>query len=144
LITWLPKGSTRPATGYAVMAGPDKPTTYTAVATKGACRQSAETQVEAYTQGCIDKDVFIPNTFTPNNDGQNDVLFVRGLKIDDVYFAVYNRWGELVFETNDKTKGWDGVYKNKPADIGVFGWYLKVRCFNGEETFRKGNVTLIR
>jgi gliding motility-associated-like protein len=126
------------------MVGPDRPTTYTAVATKGACRRDAEVFVEAYTEGCIDKDAFVPNTFTPNNDGQNDVFFVRGLKIDEVYFAVYNRWGELVFETTDKTKGWDGLYKNRPADVGVFGWYLKVKCFNGEETFRKGNVTLIR
>ena len=144
LVTWYPLGTTRPANGYTVMVGPDRPTTYTAVATKGACRRDAEVFVEAYTEGCIDKDAFVPNTFTPNNDGQNDVFFVRGLKIDEVYFAVYNRWGELVFETTDKTKGWDGLYKNRPADVGVFGWYLKVKCFNGEETFRKGNVTLIR
>ncbi len=143
-VSWLPPGSTTPQTGYTVTAKPDKPTTYTAVAVKGACRQSAETHVDAYTEGCIDKDVFVPNTFTPNNDGQNDLFRVRGLKIDEVYFAVYNRWGEKVFETTDKTQGWDGLYKGRPADIGVFGWYLKVKCINGEETFRKGNVTLIR
>jgi gliding motility-associated-like protein len=114
------------------------------VATKGACREDPEVRVEAYTAGCIDNDAFVPNTFTPNNDGQNDIFIVRGLKVDEVYFAVYNRWGELVFETNDKTKGWDGIYKNKPADVGVFGWYLKVKCYNGEETFKKGNVTLVR
>jgi len=143
-ISWLPVGTTTPATGYTVTASPNKPTTYTAIATNGACSEKATVLVEAYTEGCIEKDVFVPNTFTPNGDGQNDILFVRGLKINDIYFAVYNRWGELVFETNDKTKGWDGIYKTRPADVGVFGWYLKVKCFNGEETFRKGNVTLIR
>jgi len=143
-VSWLPVGTTTPATGYTVTASPNKPTTYTAIATNGACSEKATVLVEAYTEGCIEKDVFVPNTFTPNGDGQNDILFVRGLKINDIYFAVYNRWGELVFETNDKTKGWDGIYKTRPADVGVFGWYLKVKCFNGEETFRKGNVTLVR
>ncbi len=144
LVTWLPPGSTTPGTGYTVTAHPDRPTTYTAVATNGACRQNVEVSVEAYSAGCLDDDVFVPNTFTPNGDGKNDFLFVRGLKVDEVYFAVYNRWGEKVFDTNDKTKGWDGVYKNRPADVGVFGWYLKVKCINGEESFKKGNVTLIR
>ncbi|MGZ4099282.1 MAG: T9SS type B sorting domain-containing protein, partial [Bacteroidia bacterium] len=144
LITWLPIGSTTPTSGYTVTAMPDRPTTYTVVVTTGACSQRTTVHVDAYSDGCIDKDVYIPNTFTPNSDGHNDLFMVRGLKVQELYFAVYNRWGEMVFETNDKTKGWDGIYKGRPADIGVFGWYLKVKCFNGEETFRKGNVTLIR
>ncbi|MDP1799791.1 MAG: PKD domain-containing protein [Bacteroidota bacterium] len=143
-VTWLPPGSTTPAFGYTVTAYPDRPTTYTAVATVGACKGQAEVSVEAYSAGCIDNDVFVPNTFTPNGDGKNDILYVRGLKVDEIYFAVYNRWGEKVFETTDKTKGWDGIYKSRPADVGVFGWYLKVKCINGEENFKKGNVTLIR
>lgn len=143
-VSWLPVGSTTPAVGYTVSAAPSKPTTYTAVAQSGVCTDRASVHVESYTEGCIDKDVFIPNTFTPNNDGQNDILYVRGLKVDVVYFAVYNRWGEMVFETTDKTKGWDGIYKGRPADVGVFGWYLKVKCITGDETFKKGNVTLIR
>ncbi|MBA3665389.1 MAG: gliding motility-associated C-terminal domain-containing protein [Bacteroidetes bacterium] len=144
LVSWLPGGSTTPSTGYTVSATPDRPTTYTAVVNTGACNQRTTVHVEAYTEGCIDKDVYIPNTFTPNSDGHNDLFIVRGLKVQEVYFAVYNRWGEMVFETTDKTKGWDGIYKGRPADVGVFGWYLRVKCFNGEETFRKGNVTLIR
>jgi len=143
-VTWLPVGTTTPATGYTVSASPNRPTTYTAVVSNGACSERASVLVEAYTEGCIDKDVFVPNTFTPNNDGQNDILYVRGLKVQEVYFAVYDRWGEKVFETNDKNKGWDGIYNGRASDVGVFGWYLRVKCFNGEEAFRKGNVTLIR
>jgi gliding motility-associated-like protein len=127
-----------------VSASPVVPTTYTAISKRGACTENAEVLVDAYSEGCIDKDFFVPNTFTPNNDGQNDLFKVRGLKIDELYFAVYNRWGEKVFDTNDKNKGWDGTYNGRQSDVGVFGWYLKVKCFNGEETFRKGNVTLIR
>ena len=90
-------------------------------------------------------DLFIPNTFTPNNDGYNDVFRIRGPVYEMFYFAVYNRWGELVFETNDETQGWDGIFKGKQADPGVFGYYLKAKCSEGsEEIFRKGNVTLIR
>lgn len=144
LVTWLPLGSTTPATGYTVTAYPDRPTTYTAVATLGPCKETATVNVEAYSAGCLDEDVFVPNTFTPNSDGKNDILYVRGIKVDEVYFAVYNRWGEKVFDTTDKSKGWDGIYKSRPADVGVFGWYLKVKCINGEESFKKGNVTLIR
>ncbi len=144
LVTWYPLGSTTPANGYTVSASPVVPTTYTAISKRGACTESAEVLVDAYSEGCIDKDFFVPNTFTPNNDGQNDLFKVRGLKIDELYFAVYNRWGEKVFDTNDKNKGWDGTYNGRQSDVGVFGWYLKVKCFNGEETFRKGNVTLIR
>jgi gliding motility-associated-like protein len=143
-VTWLPANTTTPSTGYVVTAYPDKPTTYTAVASRGACARQVEVHVDAYTEDCIDSDVFIPNTFTPNGDGVNDQLFVRGIKVESIYFAVYNRWGEMVFETKDKAKGWDGIYKNKPSDVGVFGWYLKAKCFNGIESFKKGNVTLIR
>jgi len=144
IVNWNPSNSILPKTGYTVSATPDRPTTYTVTITNGPCKETLIVFVDVNLNGCIDSDVFIPNTFTPNSDGENDILFVRGLKVQEVYFAVYNRWGELVWETNDKTKGWDGIYKGKPADVGVFGWYLKVKCFNGEESFKKGNVTLIR
>jgi gliding motility-associated-like protein len=143
-VSWFPANLVNPKTGYTVTAVPDRPTTFTAVVTNGPCREYAYVFVDVFIPGCIEGDAFVPNTFTPNGDGQNDVLYVRGLKVDEVYFAVYNRWGEMVFETTDKSKGWNGMYKDKPADVGVFGWYLKVKCYNGEETFRKGNVTLIR
>lgn len=143
-VEWFPFGSTKPASGYTVSASPDRPTTYTAVAQRGACREDVIVHVDAYTAGCIETDAFIPNTFTPNGDGENDVFRVKGLKVDEVFLAVYNRWGEKVFETNDLERGWDGKYKGKLVDVGVFGWYLKVKCVNGAETFKKGNVTLIR
>lgn len=90
-------------------------------------------------------ELYIPNTFTPNGDGHNDVFKVRGPYFGVYYFAVYNRWGELMFETTDPKEGWDGNYKGKPSDPGVFGYYVKAKCGEqSEEIFRKGNVTLIR
>lgn len=88
--------------------------------------------------------VYVPNAFTPNGDGENDIMFVRGRNITELYFAIYNRWGELVFETKDKSIGWDGVYKGMKVDPAVFDYYLKFKCEGGEESFMKGNITVIR
>lgn len=144
VVKWLPLNSTNPVVGYTVTAKPEMPTTYTAIASRGACAEDVTVHIDAYTAGCFPKDAFIPNTFTPNDDGENDRFRVLGFKIDQVKLSIYNRWGEKVFETNDLSVGWDGKYKGKPADVGVFGWYLTAKCVNGEETFIKGNVTLIR
>ena len=143
-IVWYPLNTTVPAVGYTVIAQPNLPTTYTAMIVKGPCFEKVLVYVDIYKDDCLNSDFFIPNTFTPNGDQQNDMFLVRGLKVDLLSFAIYNRWGEMVFESNDINKGWDGTYKNKPADVGVFGWYLKVKCIGGKETFKKGNVTLIR
>lgn len=143
-VAWYPFNSTTPATGYTVTASPPAPQMYTVIATLGACQREIEVFVDVYSYSCLGSDLFIPNTFTPNGDGANDQLFVRGLKVDEFYFAVYNRWGEKVFETRDRAEGWDGFFKGKAVDAGVFGWYLEAKCPGGEEAFLKGNVTLIR
>ncbi len=144
VVSWLPQNSTVPTVGYSVTATPAHTTTYTAVISRGPCSQTVSAIVWVLEDGCGDADVYIPNTFTPNGDGANDVMYARGNKITTIYFAIYNRWGEMVFETRDKTVGWDGIYKERPADVGVFGYYVKVTCYNGLETFKKGNITLIR
>lgn len=91
------------------------------------------------------EEFYIPNTFTPNGDGYNDLFRVRGITYSVFYFAVYNRWGELIFETKNPNEGWDGTHQGKPADPGVFGYYLKAKCDEqSDELFKKGNVTLIR
>ncbi|MFT5832571.1 MAG: gliding motility-associated-like protein [Cognaticolwellia sp.] len=88
--------------------------------------------------------IFIPNAFTPNNDGNNDEFFVRANSIAEVYLAVYNRWGQKVFETNNLNQGWDGTFNGMPLEPDVFGYYLEIECFNGFKQFKKGNVALIR
>lgn len=142
--TWYPVGATSPLNGYAVNATPAHSTTYTVVVQRGPCTDTAVVFVDVIEDGCFDTDVFIPNTFTPNGDGYNDIMYARGHKLAEIYFAIYNRWGEMVFETKDIKTGWDGNYKGHPADVGVFGYYVKVKCYNGKETFKKGNITLIR
>ena len=93
---------------------------------------------------CAEPEIFIPTAFTPNNDGVNDRVFVRGIYLSEIEFEIYNRWGELVFKTTDINKGWDGTYKGKQQNTDVFNYYLKATCFDGQEFFKKGNISLIR
>ncbi len=143
-VWWYPSHLVMPNNAYTVTTNPSQTTIYTVTVNDGYCSKTVTIQVVVIDSQCEESDVFIPNTFTPNGDGHNDLLYVGGYLINELYFAVYNRWGELVFETNDKNKGWDGMYKGRPADVGVFGYYLKAKCPNGREIFKKGNVTLIR
>lgn len=86
----------------------------------------------------------VPNAFSPNGDGENDMLYVKGQDVKNMDFKVFNRWGELVFETNDINKGWDGVYKGVAQEMEVYVWTLSVTFGNGKAATKKGNVTLLR
>ena len=91
-----------------------------------------------------DSDPLVPDAFSPNGDGQNDVLYVKGTGIKDIYFAVYNRWGEKVFETQDIQQGWDGTFKGSKLSNAVFDYYIKATYYSGKVVEKKGNVTLVR
>lgn len=119
-------------------------TTFTVSVSDGICRKDAVVRVEVRELICGEPDIFIPNTFTPNGDGQNDVLFVRGRNISSLQFLVFDRWGEVVFETNDISLGWDGIYKGKPVDPAVFVYHLTANCLDGQNYFTKGNVSVVR
>ena len=93
---------------------------------------------------CIDPFVYVPNAFTPEGDGRNDVLFVRSKMVTEMDFLVYDRWGEKVFESHDMAQGWDGTFRGKKCDPGVFVYYLDATCHNKAKYIKKGNVTLIR
>lgn len=108
------------------------------------CRSTRSIVINHIETLCLDPYIFVPNAFTPNGDGDNDVLYVRGRNITDLYFAVFNRWGEKVFETTDQSVGWDGYFRGRSADPAVFDYYLKYLCEGQQEFFQKGNVTLIR
>lgn len=87
-------------------------------------------------------DLFVPSAFSPNGDGKNDVLYARGF-IGTMYFAVFDRLGNKVFESEDKETGWDGLIKGKNALEGVYTWYLQAEV-NGSPYQLKGDVTLVR
>jgi gliding motility-associated-like protein len=89
--------------------------------------------------------VDVANAFSPNADGQNDIIYVKGYGIEELEFKIYNRWGQLIFESNDITIGWDGTFKGVPQEAEVYVYTLKAKFKDGVETnLRKGNITLLR
>ena len=98
---------------------------------------------------CQNSQVFVPNAFTPDGDGLNDILMVRGTGIFVKNFRIFNRWGELVFQRtnfnpNDKLYGWDGKVRGVPASSDVFVFTAEVVCDNGVNYTYKGNTTLLK
>ena len=89
-------------------------------------------------------EVFVPNAFSPDNNGENDMECVYGKCIKSLTFAIYDRWGEKVFETDNKDNCWDGVYKGKKMNTAVFVYYLRVTLNDGDEVIKKGNISLFR
>ncbi|MCX2575099.1 putative Ig domain-containing protein [Pedobacter sandarakinus] len=89
-------------------------------------------------------DLFIPNTFTPNGDGKNDIFLAYGNTVSRIKMSVYNQWGEYLFESNSLTTGWDGVYKGNMQPSGVYVYYVDVTFNDGTTKFFKGTITLLR
>jgi gliding motility-associated-like protein len=118
--------------------------TYEVTISLGAC--SVKTPVTIYTREfeCGDVYIFVPNAFSPNGDLINDKMFVRGENILEMDFKIFDRWGELVFETADQSVGWDGTFKGEKLDPDVYVYHLKVICVDGQENLIKGNITLMR
>ena len=123
------------------IAVPDETTTYTVTATTpDGCSATSEVTITVVD----DRNVFVPNIFTPNEDGKNDELHVLGKGISEIDWAIYDRWGAKVFQTNDTQGGWDGSFKGKKMNAGVFVYALQVTFYDGQVQKYTGNVTLIR
>ncbi len=88
--------------------------------------------------------IFVPDAFTPNGDGINDFLFVRGELIDDLTFSVFNQWGERVFETTSLDTGWDGTYKGKDASACTYTYLVQATSVGGKKITKAGHVSIIR
>ena len=88
--------------------------------------------------------VFVPNSFTPNGDGNNDLFLVYGESIKTVNLKVFNRWGELVFTGESMFAGWDGTYKGELQQPGVYVYEARITFLDNSQTLRTGSITLIR
>ncbi len=86
----------------------------------------------------------VPSAFSPNGDGANDILYVRGFSIQSLDFKIYNRWGELVFETQNQSVGWDGTYKDTPQEMDAYGYTLFITFYDGTTMKKQGSITLLR
>jgi gliding motility-associated-like protein len=92
-----------------------------------------------------DPDIFVPTAFTPNGDRLNDVLTPIPVGIVEFqFFRVYNRWGQLVYSTNETGKGWDGMFKGVPQRSGTFAWHVRGLAIDGRAVEKRGTATIIR
>lgn len=119
-----------------------QPGTYWVTETVNGC--SATDTLHVGPDPCI-CDVEVPDAFTPNNDGVNDVFKqVDCTFFTDFYMRIYNRWGQVVFETTNPNEGWDGTYKGKDEQMGTYVYYLYYERVTGETGTLQGNFLLIR
>jgi gliding motility-associated-like protein len=146
--SWSPGATLSCATCANPTANPTENTTYyITVSNLFGCKSNDSVIIKIR---CEDSQVFLPNTFTPNGDGINDVLAVRGVGISNILsFRIYNRWGQLIFEkynfaANDYTKGWDGTYLDTPIGNDIFIYTVDAVCITGELLQIKGDVALIK
>lgn len=89
-------------------------------------------------------EIGVPTAFSPNGDGKNDLLVVKGMALSKCIFKVYNRYGIQIFESDEQKNGWDGNYRGKPEDPGVFYWTLDYEFNTGKSGTLSGNTTLVR
>ncbi len=144
--SWTPANLVSNATISNPTSSPLQTTLYSVLVSTGSASCIAEdtVSVQVINNSCNASTVFIPNSFTPNGDGVNDILWVRSANLKSLQLLLFNRWGVKVFETNTLGIGWDGNYKGQPAAQDAYGYYFKGTCLQGEEITLKGNITLIR
>nr|MBA3706100.1 gliding motility-associated C-terminal domain-containing protein [Bacteroidota bacterium] len=139
---WTPTLGLNCSTCTNPIAGPSQTTQYcVTVSNTNGCTDNACVTV---TVDVHCGEVFVPNAFSPNNDGENELECVYGKCIQKMTFIIFDRWGEKVFETSDVKQCWDGSYKGNIMNTAVFVYYLKATLITGEEIMKKGNISLVR
>lgn len=144
IYNWSPSTGVTNPNMQTTTATVDHTTIFTLSASDGICTKSDTVLVKTFGFICGEAYIYIPNAFSPNGDSENDVLYVRGQLIESMLFRVFDRWGEMVFESTDRSIGWDGTFRGKQLDPDVYDYYLKAECIDGEESIIKGNVTLLK
>lgn len=125
-----------------VTATPSTTTTYTVLVTSDeGCKGNASILISIEKQ-C--GQVFFPNIFSPNNDGINDYFFVQGKCIDNGQLFIYNRWGEVVFKTDNLEEKWDGTFRGKEVSTGVYFYKAEISDTNEKSKTYAGSITLSR
>jgi len=142
-LTWQAAvGTTYVATGLK----PDQSVTII-VRAKGqlACQTSANSSpVTGKAANPFGSQIYIPNAFTPNNDGKNDTFLIYGTTIASARMSVFTQWGQLIFQSDNMSNGWDGTFKGVNQPVGVYVYMVDVQFTDGTSTMKKGTVTLIR
>ena len=141
---WTPSTGLNATNTASVRATPQDTTIYKVVVTKKGCKEEKTIRINVDNVNCGEPNIFVPNAFTPNNDGNNDVLKVRGRWISKLQFVVYNRWGQEMFTTTDLNNGWNGVFKGNEVAPDVYNYFLQVTCLDNKIFTKRGNTSLIK
>ncbi len=147
-VIWIPTSSIIRSSLPAVTVKPAETTEYTVeVRNAGGCKSKDRVTVFVVCNGA---NVFIPNTFSPNGDGVNDIFYPRGTGLFTVKsFRIFNRWGEVVYEKNgfmpnDASAGWNGTHNGQKLTPDVYVYTIEIICDNSNSLVFKGNVALIQ
>ncbi len=124
------------------VASPLYTTTYTVeMVNVDGCKTTAEAVVDVNDKTKL---YYIPNAFSPNNDGYNDEFYVYGKAITNIKLLIFDRWGEQVFTSTSLATGWNGVHKGELMPTGVFVYYVELYFENGDKVEEKGSITMLR
>jgi len=144
LYTWSPGRWLSDLNNPRATAAPEADITYTLKVTQVPenCTGVDSVRIKVF---LLPPSFYVPTAFSPNGDGLNEVLRPIALGMKSIrYFRIYNRNGQLIFETTEKGKGWDGTYKGNPQDPANYVWMAQGETYQGELITRKGNAVLIR
>jgi gliding motility-associated-like protein len=122
----------------------DAPVTATITATPFINGCSGSVEIYVITVLPLNKDIFVPNVFSPNNDGKNDLIYIYGNYINTVEMHIFNQWGQKIATIANKSQGWDGRHKGTPQPVGVYVYVLKATLTDGRAVTKKGSITLVR
>lgn len=147
-VKWSPTSWLVSSATPSITVKPNLETQYTVkVSNLGGCSASASVNIYVLCNGA---NVFIPNTFSPNGDGNNDVFYPRGTGLFTIKQArIFNRWGEEVFarysfKANDASLGWDGTSKGQKLGVDVYVYMIEIQCDNNSTLVYKGNIALVK
>ncbi|MBK7303388.1 MAG: gliding motility-associated C-terminal domain-containing protein [Saprospiraceae bacterium] len=142
---WSPDDGSICTTCPCITVNPSRDTRYfVSIADTFGCIKNLNVLVSVISPSCDSSTIFFPNAFSPNGDGRNDILYVRSSQIDKLLLRIYNRWGELVFQSSNPNIGWDGTFNGKYLPPDVFGYYLEAYCIGGDKYVKKGNISLLK
>ncbi len=144
IYSWTPTNALTSPNFQSTLATVSEKTTFEVTITDGTCSASDTISIYCYNNECKPPNIFIPNAFSPNQKGKNEVFYVRGPQITKMLLRVFDRWGEMVFESTDPLIGWDGTFKGRKLDPDVFDYYVEVTCIEGNTEIFKGNVTILK
>lgn len=141
VLNWLPQTAFTDLTATVQTITPTATQVYEVVGQNAdGCIDTASVTITVIAE---DEEIFIPNAFTPNGDGRNDLFTVYGNSIQGIEMIIFNQWGEKIFETNNP-QGWNGEHRGKKQPSGVYVYVINVTMNSGQLLKRKGSVNLVR